>query len=470
MPFLSLRASQSPHLPALITENGHKTLTYAELDEFVNRIAAALWAQGLRPGARLGAWMDNSPEYAALIHAALRLGLTLVPLNRRLSEPERTWQIQTAACQQVITPQHSLWRSLPKHPAPIAPTPLPDQAPVTLMFTSGTTGTPKGALLTLGNHAAAAQASSERLGTQPGERWLLTLPLYHIGGMSILFRACHDGLTVLLQDSFDAPATYRLLWEGRANLVSLVPTMLHRLIPYIEKDGIPPTLRLILLGGAATPPTLLTRALSLNLPIALTYGLTEACAQAATALPQDVRRKPGSAGKPLPGMQLHIVDENGHPCPPGQVGEITLQGPSVMPGYDGHPPLPGGVLHTGDLGMLDADGDLWVLTRRTDLIITGGENVYPEEVERALLTHPAVSEACVVGLPDPEWGQRVAAAVVLQAPCTPEDLLAHLRPQLAGYKLPRQITPVQSLPRTTSGKVMRARMAHLLQTLSPAQT
>lgn len=460
MDFLRFRAEQTPDLPALILEDGQQTLTYAELDALTNRLAAGLHTQGLRPGQRLGAWLDNSAHYVALIHAALRLGLTLVPLNRRLTAAERAWQIETAACQRVITPQHPLWDNLPAQAPP--PITLPPSAPVTLMFTSGTTGRPKGALLTLANHHAAAQASSQRLGTHPGERWLLCLPLYHIGGMSILFRACHDGLTVALQDSFDAQAAYRLMQDSDIHLVSLVPTMLHRLMPLIEQRGVPPSLRLILLGGAAAPPELLSRALAAGLPIALTYGLTEACAQAATALPKDVRRKPGAVGKPLPGVQLTILDESGQACPPGQPGEIALRGPGIMPGYDGHPPLPGGCLRTGDLGRLDADGDLWILTRRTDLIVTGGENVYPEEVEQALLTHPAVAEACAVGLPDPEWGQRVTAAISLHEPCTAEELLEHLRPRLAGYKLPQRVEFVSSLPRTASGKLMRARVAEML--------
>ncbi len=461
MPFLRLRAAQSPDLPALILQDG-RSLTYAELDALADRLAAALHAQGLRPGGRLGAWLDNGPEYVALIHAALRLGVTLVPLNRRLTPAERDAQIQAARCQDVITPHHPLWARLPAAASPPPAAPLSDATPATLMFTSGTTGRPKGALLTLGNHRAAARASSQRLGTHPGERWLLCLPLYHIGGMSILFRACHDGLTVVLQDAFDADLTCALLWDAGVHLISLVPTMLYRLLPCFEQRGLPPALRLILLGGAAAPPDLLTRALQAGLPIALTYGLTEACAQAATALPEDVRRKPGAVGKPLPGVHVRILDENNQPCPPGRVGEIVLRGPAVMPGYDGQPPLPDGALHTGDLGYLDADGDLWVLTRRTDLIVSGGENVYPEEVEQALLTHPAVAEACVVGLPDPEWGQRVAAAVTLRAPCAAEDLLTHLRPRLAGYKLPRRIEILPSLPRTASGKLMRARVADML--------
>jgi O-succinylbenzoic acid--CoA ligase len=298
MPFLSLCTRQAQHLTALVAD-GNRILTYAELNHLASRLASALRAQGLRPGQRLGAWLDATPEYVALIHAAMHLGLTLVPLNRRLTVSERDWQMQSANCHDIITSDHPLWSRLPDSAPPLPRLPHNDTI-ATLMFTSGTTGRPKGALLTVGNHRAAVRASSLRLGTRPGERWLLCLPLYHIGGMSIPFRGCHDGLTIVLQKTFDADEVCHLLWQANIHLVSLVPTMLYRLMPCFEQRGVPPSLRLLLLGGAAAPPELLTRALHVGLPVALTYGLTESCAQAATALPADVRRKPGAVGNPCP--------------------------------------------------------------------------------------------------------------------------------------------------------------------------
>lgn len=479
MPFLSSRAALSPHLPALIWDGGRSMLTYAELARRVEQVANALRRRGLQAGDRLALWLDNSAEYVILIHAALRLGLTLLPLNRRLSEIERAWQVEQAACREVITPeslalllaeafeQENMGREDFSHIgytkfAQSNPSPSPDFDAL-LMFTSGTTGRPKAARLTLSNLLAAAQASSLRLSTRQGERWLLCLPLYHIGGMSILFRACLDGMTVVLQQRFDAEETFRLLREQNIHLISLVPTMLYRLMPHFESGASLPDLRLILLGGAAAPPELIQRALTHHLPIALTYGLTEACAQVATALPPTVQRKPGSVGKPLAGMQVEIRNEAGQPCPPGQVGEIVVRGPAVMPGYLGHPPLVEGRLRTGDLGYLDEDGDLWVVSRRSDLIISGGENVYPEEVEQALLAHPAVEAACVVGLPDREWGQQVAAAVVSRSPCEAEELLHFLRTRLAGYKIPRRLVFLETLPYTASGKLKRREVAEMLK-------
>jgi len=449
MPFLSVRAAQSPELPALLFEGGQ--WTYAELNRQVNGLCAALAGRGLISGDRLGAALENSPFFVALIHAALRLGLTLVPLNRRLTDAERDWQLRAAGCKIVIAQPFNFPFTASRQPATAS------RQPATIIFTSGTTGQPKGALLTLENHQAAARASSQRLETRLGERWLLCLPLYHVGGMSILFRACFDGLTVILQERFEPQETHRLLKQHSAGLVSLVPTMLYRLMPHLER-AIPTSLRLILLGGAAAAPELLQKAFALNLPVATTYGLTEACSQVSTALPETARRKPGCAGAPLPGVEVQIVDARGKALPAGETGEIVIRGPALMRGYLSQPPL-NGRFFTGDIGALDADGDLWVFTRRSDLIISGGENVYPDEVERALMTHPAVREACVFGLPDHEWGQTVAAAVITRAACDPKTLLDFLRGKMAGYKLPRQIYFLDSLPHTASGKLKRAECA-----------
>jgi O-succinylbenzoic acid--CoA ligase len=210
-----------------------------------------------------------------------------------------------------------------------------------------------------------------------------------------------------------------------------------------------------LLGGSATDPSLLQQALEAHLPVALTYGLTEAASQVCTALPELVYRKPGSVGKPLPGVEVEVRNAQGERCAPGEIGEIWVRGPAVASGYEGQPPFPDGVLQTGDLGYLDEEGDLWVLARRSDLILSGGENVYPAEVERVLMEYPGVQEVCAFGLPDAEWGQQVAAAVVAGGEVTAEALIHHARQFLAGYKVPRRIVFVPELPRTPSGKVKR---------------
>ena len=249
--------------------------------------------------------------------------------------------------------------------------------------------------------------------------------------------------------------------QARPTQMSLVPTQLYRMLE--AGFSPPPSLRLILLGGAAATPELVARCIENNLPIALTYGLTECASQVATTTPDQVRAKPGSVGKPLNGTTVRIVDEQGHDVPAGEYGEVVVRGRTVMKGYLGQPPT-NSEFHTGDIGYLDADGDLWIVQRRSDLIVSGGENVYPSEVEVVLRRHPAVEDACVVGLPDSEWGQRVAAMVALRKGQTLSEaaLIAFSRERMAGYKQPRKIVFVDELPQTASGKVQRAKVRELL--------
>jgi O-succinylbenzoic acid--CoA ligase len=263
-----------------------------------------------------------------------------------------------------------------------------------------------------------------------------------------------------LQDGFDPEAVWSALVRDRVSLLSVVPTMLHRLIAHAPDRKLPDNLRLVLVGGAATPEEWVAGALARGWPLALTYGLTEAVSQVATALPAAVRCKPGSVGKALFGIRMRIAmtDAHGGPgdaLPPGAPGEIFVSGSTLMRGYLGEPPV-GEWLATGDIGCLDEDGDLYILDRRTDLIVSGGENVYPAEIERVLRTHPGIREACVVGIEDAEWGRRVAAAVVPKdRSLTVREIEAYLRPRIAGYKLPREILLLDELPCTASGKVCR---------------
>src|SRR5690606_31876585 len=204
-----------------------------------------------------------------------------------------------------------------------------------IVFTSGTTGQPKGAMLTYGNHFWSAMASAYRIGVLPGDRWLSILPLYHVGGLAVLFRSCLYGTAAVLQEGFEVEAVNRSLDEEAITLASLVPTMLYRLLP--ARSSWPDTLRLVLLGGAAASPELVAQAAAAGVPVATTYGLTEASSQVATMLPEEVRRKPGSAGRPLLFNQVRIVDDSGAPLPAGEVGEIAVRGPAVMAGYYGEP-------------------------------------------------------------------------------------------------------------------------------------
>lgn len=485
---LNLAVQAHPQRVALLDRDENSapvSFDYAQLAAQTAHMAGQLVAVGLRAGDRVAVLLDRSRTAVTLVHALGWLGAVLVPINTRLTAEEMRWQIEKAACQQVLTTLENAplteaipLQALPSSAATIPPAACPPEAPFGILFTSGTSGRPKGALLTWGNLLASAVASAFRLGTLPSDRWLLTLPLYHIGGLSILMRSALYGSAICLpnfpNDHFDLQVIWQRLHEDHVTLVSLVPTMLYRLLKaHPEGSAWPATLRVILLGGAAAPPEMLRDALAAGLPVAVTYGLSEAASQVATATPGETRRKPGTVGKPLMGTRVRVVDEANRDLPPNAIGEIWISGPNVMPGYDADPAanrraLVDGWLRSGDLGYRDPDGDLWIVQRRSDLIISGGENVYPAEVEAVLRQHPSVAEACVVGLPHPEWGQQVAAAVVLNPGETvsPAGLSVFCRDHLGGHKIPRVWRVLPKLPLTASGKIQRAKVRDLLLQIS----
>ncbi|MCC6802302.1 MAG: o-succinylbenzoate--CoA ligase [Anaerolineae bacterium] len=455
--WLAAAAEKSPDASALMI--GGQIRTYRQLDARVDDWCRRFAVLGVAPGDRVAALLPNDLGYVCLIHALARLGAVLVPLNARLSEPEQASQIEQAAAGCVIRAADDLAQV---EPAAYAAAPLDLDAVQSIVFTSGTTGKPKGAQITFGNLYHSSLASAERLGTSPDDRWLCPLQFYHVGGLSIIFRSAIYGSSIVLPESTGTDGIIRALHNSQATIVSLVPTQLYRML---EAGFVPPpSLRLILLGGAAANPELVRRCIERDLPISLTYGLTEATSQVATATPEQVRAKPGSVGKPLADTTVRIVDDEGYEQLPGIYGEIVVSGATVMKGYLGQPET-NGAFRTGDIGYLDADGDLWIVQRRSDLIVSGGENVYPAEVEAMLRQHPAVEDACVVGVPDAEWGQRVTAMVVLRegAALSVADLIAYSRERLAGYKQPRTIVFASALPQTASGKAQRGKVKELME-------
>jgi O-succinylbenzoic acid--CoA ligase len=338
----------------------------------------------------------------------------------------------------------SAWASeapfVPLDPWVDAPTPSVEAGPEvrTVMFTSGTTGAPKQVGLTAANHEASALASAWNLGVAPDDRWLCCLPLWHIGGLAIPVRSAIYGTTAVVHDGFDAERVRDELESGAVTLVSLVATMLRRLIDGGLREW--PALRAALVGGGPVPRELLEWAAESGFPLLQTYGMTETCSQIVTADLADA----GSAGRPLPGVELRISEG----------GEVLVRGPMVAPGSVAGD----GWLHTGDRGRLDAGGRLHVEGRLDDVIVTGGENVAALEVEEALHAHPAVAEAAVAGRPDPEWGEAVTAWVVLDGEASDDELRAHVRARLAGFKVPKAIHRVAELPRSAAGKVLKGRL------------
>ncbi len=407
--WLSAGASARPDAPAL---TGAVRLTYAELAERVAR-----WSPAPAP----------APGRAAAI-----------PVREAVATIVRLWAAWEAGA--VAHPHDG------RHP----PLHLPDvghEGAHTIVRTSGTSGRPRGVVLTEGNVAAAAAASRARLGTGAGDRWLLVLPLFHVGGLSVLWRSAAAGGAVVAHPAFDPAAVAGALRSGEATVASLVPVMLHRVL---DADPGPYPGPLVLLGGAAAPAALIERGLDAGLRVLASYGLTEACSQVATVAPGEERKALGTAGRPVDGMRVEI----------GEGGRIAIDGPAVSPGYAGEPARRG-PLPTADVGRFDGAGRLVVLGRADDVIVTGGENVHPLEVEELLARHPDVAEVAVFGLPDPVWGQRVAAAVVPKAGRTLDGaaVAAWLASRAPGYLVPRAWRAVDELPRNRAGKVDRGALA-----------
>jgi O-succinylbenzoic acid--CoA ligase len=307
------------------------------------------------------------------------------------------------------------------------------------ILTSGTSGTPRPVDLTYGNFLFSAVGSAFNIGIEPEDRWLCCLPLSHVAGLSIILRSVIYGTTAVLMDGFDTEKVASTLVSGDIGVLSLVPTQLIRLLDAGADLSAP---RAILIGGGPVPEAALHRALDQGATVVQTYGMTETCSQVTTLAPADAERKVGSAGRPLLTSHVRIED-----------GEILVQGPTVSRGGID----PDGWLHTGDLGHIDDEGFLYVTGRRSEVIVTGGENVMPAEVEAVLVSHDAVADAAVVGRPDPEWQEAVCALVVLAdgAGAREEELREHCAATLARHKVPKQVDFVSSLPRTASGKLLR---------------
>lgn len=314
-----------------------------------------------------------------------------------------------------------------------------------MVSTSGTSGMPRPVLLsfeTLRQHALAASA---RIRSGPGSVWLASLRPHHVGGAALLHRAlATDCDLVFPGGAFDAAAALHLMETEKVTHASLVPTMLRRLAAV---GALPESLRCALVGGDHLPESLFSQAAEAGWPVHATYGLTEACSQVTTATPDERKKRPGTSGRPLDGVKVEVVD-----------GEIVVSGPTVAGG---------GRLHTGDVGHLDADGFLYVAGRRDDRITTGGVKVDPEAVEEVLRAHPGVVDACVVGLPDAEWGARVVAVIVTHE--FPGDLRAWCKARLAPACVPKDFHAVDSLPRTEGGKLRRAEVRSRLQAQLPAE-
>lgn len=420
--FLAEAAMRWPERRAL--SDTRRTWTFAELDAWVGDLARRVHEEDHPDvGDLMALVVDPTPEGVAMLLAATRAGLVVAPLNPRLTEPERGAAIEALADA--------------------------DPGSFAVLWTSGTSGKPRGVSLAADNLRASARAAALRLGLGPDDRWLASLSVAHVGGLALVTRSLLLGSEIVAVGLFDAAETSDLMDEGRFTHASLVPTQLLRVLEYRQGRPPPDTFRCALIGGAHAPADLVARALAAGWPLALTYGMTEATSQVATAPPDVVRTKPGTVGEVLDGVEVRLGDD----------GEILVRGPTLAEGYVASSEGltdEDGWYHTGDLGRFDDDGDLWITGRRSSRIVSGGVTVDPAEVEEVLRTHAAVADACVVGIPDPEWGEKVAAALVFaDGVYDLEAVDAWARERLTAAKRPRRWLPVDALPLNATGKVDR---------------
>jgi o-succinylbenzoate---CoA ligase len=432
--WLAQRAQSCPERTALIAEGAE--LTYAELEAEATWVARRLAAHGLRRGSTAALTMHPHREEVVMVHALMKVGAALLPLSPRLTEAERNRIVETVEPMVDLDDPGLLTQT--EADLPMLGEHDTDDI-CAYVLSSGSTGAPKPIGLTYGNFLWSAMGGAFNIGVDPADRWLCCVPLSHIAGLSIVVRSAIYGTTAVIHDGFDVERVARSLAEDRITVVSLVTTMLSRLLEAGADLSGP---RAILVGGGPVPESMLAEALDRGATVVQTYGLTETCSQVTTLAPEDAQRKLGSAGRPLLTSHVRI-----------RGGEILVQGPTVAPGRSDE----SGWLHTGDLGYIDDEGFLYVRDRIDDMIVTGGENVIPSEVEEVLLAHPAVVEAAVVGREDPEWQQAVTAVVVLAAGAevSADELRRHCAETLAGFKVPKRVELASALPRTPSGKLMR---------------
>ncbi|MFJ1766879.1 long-chain fatty acid--CoA ligase [Amycolatopsis sp. NPDC088138] len=471
---------------AAVVHNG-LSRTFAELDGLSARAATLLVDQGVRPGDRVALVLPNSVEFLVLYYAILRAGAVVVPMNPLLKAREiehhltdgevglvctdgRTLEEVRSAIEGLEKPPRVLTAgALPAAVAVLAPQAEPvdraDGDTAVILYTSGTTGQPKGAELTHGSLACNAVAFIEATELRPGDVLFAALPLFHVFGLVCLVGAAvRAGARLALVERFDAGAALDLIDAQRVSVFVGVPTMFAALLA-ARREG-DTSLRLAVSGGAAMPQPLAREfAAAMGAPVLEGYGMSETSPIVSVNLPGD-RGRPGSVGRPIAGVAVRVVDDLGASLPAGEVGEVEVRGHNVMKGYWRRPAstaevLYDGWLSTGDLGRLDEDGFLYIVDRKKDLVIRGGFNVYPREIEDVLHEHPAVAEAVVVAVPHESLGEEVAAAVVLGPGRTAsaDELREFVKSRVAPYKYPRHVWLLDELPKGATGKILRREVA-----------
>ncbi|MDQ3803795.1 MAG: long-chain fatty acid--CoA ligase [Acidobacteriota bacterium] len=495
---LELRAAAAPDKTFLSSEADGRDFTYREFDAAVNRTARLLRAAGVSKGDRVSLLLPNGAEYVIAYFACFKVGALAGPVNSLLKPDEIAYVVGDSEAKLLLVNTEFLplteglrgrvpalknilvfddwdgataphragvnedWRDL--H--------LTREDEAVIIYTSGTTGRPKGCLLTHGNLLANARQITAWLGFAEDDRLLTVMPLFHMNAVSVTtMSALYAGGSTVVSPRFSASRFWRVVSDYGVTSFGSVATMLSMLLATYP-EGVPADLdtrrlRFAMCGSAPVPAEVLRRfEETFGCLVVEGYGLSESTCRS-TFNPPDARRRPGSCGLPI-GNEMRVVDEDDREVPDGEAGEIVLRGENVFKGYYKNEEATrrafrGGWFHTGDVGYRDAEGFFYIVDRKSDMIIRGGENIYPREIDEVLYRHPAVAEAAAFGVPDELYGEEVAAFVVLRAgrAADAEEILAHCRAHLADFKCPKVVRFAASLPKGPTGKVLRRELARL---------
>ena len=487
LPELTGRASRSnSDRPALVF--GDQMRTHGELHDRAGRLASALAARDVGAGDRVALLMRNRSEFVESLLACHRLAAVAVPINFRLAPDEIDFVLADSGAVALIAdssvPAAQRTRMVlevgPNYEEAVAcAPPLGDVADVSeddaalMCYTSGTTGRPKGAVLTHRNLVASTMSWIHEIGAGQDDVWLSGQPLFHIGGINGLLPFLVLGATVIITPSttFDPDAALGLIEAHGVTMCIFVPTQWAVICDSKSVARVDPRQLRVAMWGASPAPRRTLEAMQDTFPnaaIVSAYGQTEMSGATTLLKGPDSTRKMGSVGKPMLGVELRVVDDELRDVPPCDVGEVVYRGPNVMAGYHQQPEatrevFAGDWFHSGDLARFDEEGYLWLVDRKKDLIVSGGENVYPAEVERVLLDHPAVAQAAVIGAPHPRWVETPIAFVVPsgRVELSEAELKAHCGQYLAGYKKPSAVIMVEELPRNAGGKVLKRRLREM---------
>ncbi len=491
--WLCKRSQLTPEKEAVVDRS--RRVNYGELNQRVNRLANGLAARGLIMGDRLGMLSYNCLEFVEVIMAAAKLGLMLVPLNWRLTASELAFQLNDSGAKGLVFDpdlqklaneitaaikfkslialgsaevlggqayEGLLASQSEEEPEPAEPVGL--DTPHIIMYTAGTTGKPKGAVLTQGCSFYNALNLQLDMEFSSADRDLLVLPMFHIGGIGLFtLPMLYVGATVVIQRAFEPLETLRLLEEEDITLFFGVPAVFLFMIQHPQfRAKAFQNVRVVMSGGAPLPASLVKQYHEAGIVMQQGFGMSEAAPSIATLKKDRALAKAGSIGQALFHLDVRIADGEGNEMPTDEVGELLINGPNVMQGYWNRPDanqeaFVDGWFRTGDLARKDADGDLYIVDRKKDMFISGGENVYPAEVEDAIYGLPQVAEAALIGVPDAKWGEVGKAFVAVKdgQDLSEAELLGHLKTCLAKYKIPKSVAFVDALPRNAAGKVLK---------------